>query len=677
MSSAELEWSVTREVNDDGDVIRYPVHFSNVQTTSSDTIGGADVIYAGAGDDWAFAGAGDDYVDAGRGDDVVFGQAGNDVLVGADGSDVLVGDSASVDDAGLSGDDYLDGGDGNDRLDGGKGSDVLYGGAGNDVLLGREGDDILFGGPGTDLLIGGPGKDTYVFNRGDGTEVVQDTPADASDPEASVLVLGEGVNRNSIKFRLGSLMVDLGEGDAVHFTGFDPDDPGATPVLGAIQFADGTAMTYQDVLDQGFDLQGTESDDYIVGTAVTDRIDGKEGNDTVLAKGGDDVLTGGAGNDLLIGGAGMDTYVFTRGDGQDSVDDEVTIGNATEASRLEFGDGVDASALKFRLGSDDSLVVDAGYGDEVAFQQFNPDDPLSTPLLSVIDFGDGGSLTYAALLAKGFDLEGSNDDDLIRGTAVTDRIIALAGNDYLLAGAGDDVIDGGGGDDVISGGDGNDILVGGEGADILQGGAGDDHFVADDGDVVIDTLDANSLDITASRELTLANLEITQYEADGGDVFLNLHVRDTANPGATPASGGISLQGAELGAFVAVTLNDGAGGTVTLSGSELLSGFAAHGVVIRGSSSADTLLGTRHADVIFGGAGADTLDGGAGDDKLDGGPGDDALLGGPGNDTYLLAFNGGRDTIVEDEQRRALFNADDSARCRGDPRHAWHAPRQQ
>src|SRR3954469_12888668 len=654
LSSAELEWSVSREVKDDGEVIRYPVHFSNVETTSSDAAGGVDVIYAGAGDDWAFAGAGDDYVDASQGNDVVFGQAGNDVLVGGDGNDVLVGDSASVDDAELSGDDYLDGGDGDDRVDGGKGSDVLYGGSGNDVLLGREGDDILFGGPGTDLLIGGPGKDTYVFDRGDGMDVVQDTPAGGSDPEASVLVLGEGVDRNTIKFRVGSLMVDLGDGDAVHFTGFDPDDPGSTPVIGAIQFADGTAMTYQDVLDQGFDVDGTDGDDYVFGTAVADRIDGKDGNDTVFAKGGDDVLKGGAGNDVLIGGAGLDTYVFTRGDGKDVVDDEVTIGNQTEASRLQFGAGVDGSALKFRLGVDDSLLIDAGNGDAMLFQHFNPDEPLSTPVLGVIDFTDNGSLTYAALLAKGFDLEGTNDDDVIRGTAVTDRIVAKSGNDYLSAGAGDDMIDGGGGDDVISGGEGNDVLLGGEGADLLHGGAGDDRFFAGEGDVVIDTLGANTLDVTAFTDLSVSNLEVTQYEADGGDLFFNLHVRDTGQPGARPASAGVSLQGAELGTFPAITLNDGLGATVTLTGSDLLSRFAAQGVVIRGSAGADTLLGTGYADVIFGGAGADTIDGGAGDDKLDGGPGDDELFGGAGNDIYLLAFNGARDSIVEDGNAAAF-----------------------
>ena len=183
---------------------------------------------------------------------------------------------------------------------------------------------------------------------------------------------------------------------------------------------------------------------------------------------------------------------------------------------------------------------------------------------------------------------------------------------------------------------------------VLASDAGDDSIFAGEGDVVMDTQGTNHLDVTAFSALTVANLEVTQYEADGGDTYLNLHVRDAANPGQTPASGGVSVQGGELGSFGTITVNDGAGGTVTLTNSELLSQFAADGFVYRGSDAADTLIGTAHADQFFGGAGADTIYGNAGDDKIDGGSGNDTLYGGAGNDTYVLAFNGGQDTVIED-----------------------------
>ena len=303
LASAALNWTVTRTATDQGSARVFDVTFSGVQTQGLEATasGQADTIYGGAGADWIFAGAGDDYIDAGSGDDVILGEAGSDVIMGGAGDDFLDGDSSDANAAGLAGDDYLDGGAGNDTLVGEGGGDILYGGAGDDVISGGAGDDILVGGPGFDVLAGGSGKDTYVFNRGDGIETVLDVPSGSSS-EASVVVFGEGISRADIKFRVGSLMVDLGQGDALHFEGFDAIDPLSTPLLDSIQFADGSAMTYQDVLDQGFEFEGTEDDDVIDGTAVTDRIDARGGNDVVSGRTGDDSIIGGAGNDMFVGG---------------------------------------------------------------------------------------------------------------------------------------------------------------------------------------------------------------------------------------------------------------------------------------------------------------------------------------------------------------------------------------
>ncbi|PIG94248.1 FG-GAP repeat protein [Gloeocapsopsis sp. IPPAS B-1203] len=77
-------------------------------------------------------------------------------------------------------------------------------------------------------------------------------------------------------------------------------------------------------------------------------------------------------------------------------------------------------------------------------------------------------------------------------------------------------------------------------------------------------------------------------------------------------------------------------------------------VIIRGTPSNDTLVGTRFADTIYGLvgndlllglAGSDTLYGGLGNDTLNGGIGIDSLIGGLGNDVYVV--NNLRDTVVE------------------------------
>jgi Ca2+-binding RTX toxin-like protein len=416
VTSALLGWSVARTRSDVDGVATFSVDWTGINLIRDDAAGGLDVIYGGAGADWIFTGAGDDYAEGGIGDDVLFGEAGHDVLLGGEGNDVLAGDSVSVDAAGLSGDDYLVGGAGDDELFGYKGNDYLDGGDGFDRLGGGDGDDTLVGGTGIDVLDGGAGKDTYVFNAGDGQEFVDDAPGGPDDPEASVLVLGPGIRPEDVKFRPESLLVDLGNGDSVQFLHFDPEDPLSTPVLDAIEFQSGGFMTFEDVLAQGFDIDGTPADDEIYGTAVTDRILAGDGNDYVDAKAGDDTIDGGIGDDEILAGEGDDTV--TAGDGED--------------------------------------LVEGGLGDDT------------------IDGGAGNDTTEGG---EGADqLSGGEGQDLLFGQAGNDILNGDAGDDMLDGGTGNDTLSGGAGTDsyVIYGGMGTDVVTDGEGGEtnVLQLGAG-------------------------------------------------------------------------------------------------------------------------------------------------------------------------------------------------------------
>ncbi len=51
-------------------------------------------------------------------------------------------------------------------------------------------------------------------------------------------------------------------------------------------------------------------------------------------------------------------------------------------------------------------------------------------------FADGDVMSYADVLAQGFDLDGTDDDDVITGTGVTDRICGFEGGDFLYGRAG-------------------------------------------------------------------------------------------------------------------------------------------------------------------------------------------------------------------------------------------------
>jgi Ca2+-binding RTX toxin-like protein len=504
-----LGWSVERTPNISSTSATFTVTRS-AGFTAFESPGSADTIYGGAGKDWIFAGAGDDYVEGGDSqddanidDDVVLGEGGSDILVGGSGKDYMDGDSAQSNDDGSWGEDYLDGGAGDDTLFGSKGNDILIGGAGDDKLLGGEDDDLLYGGAGIDVLQGGTGKDTYVYYRGDGVDVVVDPDIATDSQYRSALALGPGITKEQVKFHLGSLVVDLGEGDAIHFEGFDSADPVSTPVLDSIQFADGDFMTYDDILAQGFDIDGTEDVDVLFGTPYTDRIDAKGGDDTVMGRAGDDAILGGAGDDWVEGAAGNDD--IDGGEGSDQLagylgDDVLAGGSGDDA--LAGGDGNDAlqggDGADSLVGDDGDDSLEGGVGDDLLIGNAGSDTYVFTA-------GDGADLIdEQAFIAQGLaDVEGT---DVVRfDAAVTPGQVTLSrganGDLTIRYGATDSVtiagqyagaaqsieriefddgavidkaaldavatapIEGTAGDDFLSGTPGNDTLAGAAGAD--------------------------------------------------------------------------------------------------------------------------------------------------------------------------------------------------------------------
>ncbi|WP_221064414.1 calcium-binding protein [Methylomagnum ishizawai] len=267
---------------------------------------------------------GSDVLDGGLGNDWMAGQTGDDYLNGGDGDDILYGDDV---DGQISTSD--------------QGDDTLLGGAGNDRLFGGGGDDSLTGGPGDDTVYGGSGKDTVYFNRGDGHDTVIDPDKDTQ------LMFGPGIGPKDIILKLGSLALYLGNGDEVHFEDFDPNDVFGSADLGLIGFADGTQLTLNELLAQGFDLTGTASDDRLTGTNTVDHIKGLAGNDTLLGNDGDDILEGGAGNDTLSGGSGIDTADY--GTAKSAV--KILLGLA--GPQKTYGSGYDKLASIENIGGGD------------------------------------------------------------------------------------------------------------------------------------------------------------------------------------------------------------------------------------------------------------------------------------------------------------------------------------
>src|SRR5207248_2672201 len=100
----------------------------------------------------------------------------------------------------------------------------------------------------------------------------------------------------------GSLLIRVGSsGDAIHLENVDTNDIFGMHDVDRFRFSDGSEITYAQLLSRGLDLFGTSGSDTITGSNTTDRI------------------TGGQGDDVLAGGFGNDTYIYSAGDGADTI----------------------------------------------------------------------------------------------------------------------------------------------------------------------------------------------------------------------------------------------------------------------------------------------------------------------------------------------------------------------
>ncbi len=412
--------------------------------------GAGDVIYAGAGDDYVKGGTGSDWVYGQAGDDNLNGDEGDDWLLGGAGRDIAYGGTEDdVIEGGADGD-ILVGEDGNDRLYAdeqmdvaaavaagnsqtgtGQKGDWLNGGQGDDVLVGGAGNDVLTGSGGADLVIGGAGDDD-IWADGDLT----------AQSHAWTVTMGNNVR--TYNGSLGVLAAANGAGDVV-YAGLGNDFVWGGAGADVLWGEDGNDQL---VAGDGNDIaMGGAGIDHLYGEAGDDYLDGGAGADVLDGWAGQDILIGGAGDDALYGGEGQDIYIFNRGDGKDTVYD--TLG---ENNVFRFGAGFSASDVTLRLGS---LMLDLGGGDQIHIEGFDKGDALNSSAIGSFEFADGTTLTLAQLLERGFDIVGTEGDDVLVGTNVNDRIFGLGGNDKLTGNAGADYLDGGAGNDTLEAGAGD------------------------------------------------------------------------------------------------------------------------------------------------------------------------------------------------------------------------------
>lgn len=554
------------------------------------------------------------------------------------------------------GDDVLRGTEFNDLLDARGGNDRLLGRGGNDTLIGDSGNDVLDGGAGDDDLRGGAGADTYVFGRGSGHDIVRDTVESGSQRD---IVRFSGLNRTDIQVTQNAqknlIFTVRDSGETLTILTDSSDD--AKNGVGQYVFDDGTVWSHEDVL-RATVAAATESDDMIHGSIAGDKMLGLAGDDTLIGHGGNDVIDGGSGNDVLIGATGWswdwqsgkvernttplvsangnDTYLFGRGDGQDTViDGDYTAGNR---DTLRFKEGVAPADVKFiRSGSDLVLAIRGG-SDQVTLKQYFDEvwNSANTPyLIERIAFADGTLLDLTDVQAALF--AGSEEAETIVGSQAADVLTGLGGDDVLLGGAGRDILDGGAGNDVLRGGGiigwGNQMYDGSGEGDTYRFGRGDGH------DTILEHSwqqgETDRIEFKAS--VLPADLRLEQVRTViGGQISddLKITIRDT---GETLTVKNHFNESNRYAVEEIIFANGTKWDTEIIKSRCLL-----------GDTGNDELRGfSERDDLIEGGAGNDKLSGLSGNDMLVGGAGDDVLEGGVGSDTYRFGLGGGQDVIKE------------------------------
>lgn len=74
--------------------------------------------------------------------------------------------------------------------------------------------------------------------------------------DTNTLKFGPGITAAQIKLGLGSLKLDLGNGEEIHIDNFNPGDAINSATIQRFEFDDGTALTAAELLARGFDLDG-------------------------------------------------------------------------------------------------------------------------------------------------------------------------------------------------------------------------------------------------------------------------------------------------------------------------------------------------------------------------------------------------------------------------------------
>ena len=513
--------------------------------------------------------------------------------------------------------------------------DSIVGGAGNDTINSLEGYDTLEGGTGADSLAGGNGMDVYVWRAGDGNDTISD--AGTLRWETDRLMLANVTPGQVALTRVhgtADMLINVTSAFGTETIRVNGQFFSTTQGVGieVIEFADGTVWTIEDILAAATVSLGTGNDN-VQGTSVSDNLYGLAGNDTLAGGQSDDLLVGGLGADSLEGEIGNDTYRWSRGDGNDTINDIGT--STTETDVLVFTDVTSSGVqLSRAIGSANLTITIPGPGGNEVITVVNRY-TVAGAGIEAIRFADGVTWSFLDIQAR-TRLTGTGAADSVSGSNLNDNVFGFDGNDTLGGILGDDT------------------FTGGLGTDSLDGGVGSDTYVWMLGDGS-DTINDTSQSLTEVDVLRLVGVlpgDVVLKRRTATLPHMNVNVQ-TPTGQQTVVVFNQLLDPTKRFGIEAIVFDDGTIWSLT----DIMARLTG-----QSTSGNDSLLGTGFDDRIFGGSGNDTIDGASGDDSLIGQDGADLLIGGSGADivSYYGATAGGDGRSGPDDRanrrRRQLGN---------------------
>ncbi|HVY29673.1 MAG TPA: hypothetical protein VHB79_24100 [Polyangiaceae bacterium] len=579
---------------------------------------------------------------------------------------------------------------GNDGLTGNGGDNLIEAFAGADYLTGNGGADTITGGTGDDTLVGGTGDDKYYFSKGDGNDRLEETQASGSNNKLYLTSISSADIYLTSYYESGvaGLLVTINDGSArgsvkIHQQWYNT--PGTNGYMvktieaadGSIDLSTTSGLTYRTLpttggtamarpdLGMNNTVLGGTGNDYLYGGPGGDSISGSGGADNLTGNAGADTLIGGTGDDTVVGGTGNDTYNFSKGDGNDRLEEtqESSGNNVLHFTSINKADIYLTSYYENGVAGLLATINDgSAQGSVKIHQQWYNTPGTNGFMVKTIEAADGNidlsttsGLTYRTLPTTGGTAMARPD------LGMNNTVLGGTGNDYLYGGPGADSISGSGGADNLTGNAGADTLIGGTGDDTLVGGTGNDKYYfskGDGNDRLEETQEGSGNNVLYLTSINRADVYLSSYYENGAAGLL-VTVNDGSAQGSvkihqqwynTPGTNGFMVKTIET-ADETIDLTTTSGLTYstlpTTGGTAMARPDLGMTNTVLGGTGNDYLYGGPGADSISGSGGADSISGNAGADTLIGGTGDDTMVGGDGDDSYIVGTSDGHDYLYD------------------------------